>query len=369
MKVTVLTHAPLPSHPTNTEQTIWTFLELARLGHQVEVICRGERGRVLFAEVGDYYRIADWPETIAFTPTGDVPAGWADLRNVRQARRAGAGLLHTRDIFALTLALLAGRRCVFESHRVDINQDPRFALWRRWCYRRRNLLGIVTHSELSRRSFIEAGAPAERVMTIYNGYVPAHFEPRLSKEAARARLGLDPQAALVVYTGHVDPSKGVDMLAQIARQIPEATFLLVGALPDEETDLGPPNMRLLPRVPQDAIAPYLFAADCLIIPPASAPLRTHGRTVLPIKTFAYLAAGRPIVAGDLPDVREVLRTEENALLVRPDDPAEAAVAVRRVLTEPETAGRLSAQAREDARSFTWQARAQKLAGFYSTHAA
>ncbi len=369
MKVTVLTHMALPSHLTNTEQTVWTFMELARLGHHVEVICPGERARDLRAEVGDYYGIASLPETITFTPTGDARAGWADLRNVRQARRAEAGLVHTRDIFALTLALVTGMRCVFESYRVDFNRDPRFALWRGWCYRRRNLLGIVTHSELSRRSFIEAGAPADRVMTIYNGYVPAHFEPRLSKEAARARLGLDPQAALVVYTGHVNPSKGVEVLAQIARKIPEATFLLVGALPGEKTDLGPPNVRLLPRVPQDAVPAYLFAADCLIIPPASAPLRRHGRTVLPMKTFAYLAAGRPIVAGDLPDLREVLRSEENALLVKPDDPAEAAAVVRQVLTESETAGRLSEQAREDARFYTWQARAQKLAGFYSTHAA
>ena len=47
-----------------------------------------------------------------------------------------------------------------------------------------------------------------------------------------------------------------------------------------------------------------------------------------MKTFSYLAAGRPIVAPDLPDLREVLRHNENALLVPPDDVDAAAAAIR-----------------------------------------
>ncbi len=383
MRVTTLAHAAIPSHFTNTEQTIWTFTELARLGVKVEVICRGDRARArrLRAEVSDFYGIPSMPETIDFTPTGlggigGAPTeGLADLRNVLHARRVGAGLVHTRDLFALTLALAAGLRCVFEAYRVDFNRDWRFALWRSWCYGRRNLRGIVTHSDLSRRSFIEAGATASRVATIYNGYASTHFEKLLSREEARIQLGLDPKAALVVYTGHVDPSKGMEMLVRVALKTPQASFLLVGSLPGSETEanvmriienLGARNVRLLPRVPQAIIPTYLFAADCLVIPPTAAPLQLHGRTVLPMKTFSYLAAGRPIIAGDLPDLREILHSGKNALLVPPDESEAAAAAVQLVLSDPEMAGRLGHQAQEDARAYTWQARARKLAEFFAT---
>ena len=54
----------------------------------------------------------------------------------------------------------------------------------------------------------------------------------------------------------------------------------------------------------------------------------------PLKLFDYMAAGVPIVASDLPALREVLRHEENALLARPGDPEAFALAVRRVLADP-----------------------------------
>ena len=83
----------------------------------------------------------------------------------------------------------------------------------------------------------------------------------------------------------------------------------------------------------------------------------------PLKLFDYMAAGVPIVASDLPALREVLRHEENALLARPDDPDAFAAAVRRMLADPVLAGRLGRQARADVRRYSWEARAEALLGF------
>ena len=57
-----------------------------------------------------------------------------------------------------------------------------------------------------------------------------------------------------------------------------------------------------------------------------------------------MAAGVPIVASDLPALREVLRHEENALLARPGDSEPVAAAVRRLLTDRELATRLGRRA-------------------------
>ena len=59
----------------------------------------------------------------------------------------------------------------------------------------------------------------------------------------------------------------------------------------------------------------LARANVLVLPnPASA---ISSRFTSPLKLFEYMAAGRPIVASDLPALREVLSPDENAVLVTP----------------------------------------------------
>jgi glycosyltransferase involved in cell wall biosynthesis len=119
---------------------------------------------------------------------------------------------------------------------------------------------------------------------------------------------------------------------------------------------------MVPRVPPAEVARFLFAADVLVFPPTAAALRA-GRTVLPMKTFQYLAAGRAILAPDLPDLREVLRHDANAVLVPPDVPGAAADALRGLLGDVPRRERLAAAALADAARYTWDARAAKIAAF------
>ena len=381
MRLASLCHHALPSHHTNTQQLVWTTTELARLGHQVEVVCckSDAVGAAWRGRIADYYGLETLPDSIDFVPVcsdrlphGILPEARADLRNVMFARRNRRELVLTRDPFALTLALAVGLRCVFETYRLDINEDARFGPWRALNYHRKNLLGIVAHSDLCRRSFIEAGISEARVMTNYNGYAAAHFTPALTREAARAQLGLETMDRIATYTGRVDASKGTDFLVRIAQQLPDVIFLLVGANPGSEQErsvlrliekAGASNVRLRPRVPPPEVAAYLFASDCLVIPPTAAPLVRHGHTVLPMKTFSYLAAGRPIVAPDLPDLREVLHHDENALLVPPDNVEAAAAAIRLAVSNRSIGEKLGYAARQNAAYFTWQARAERLSAF------
>jgi glycosyltransferase involved in cell wall biosynthesis len=299
-------------------------------------------------------------------------AGLTDALNVFRARKEKRTIVLTRDAFALALALAADLPCVFETYKVRINKDARFASWRSFCYSRKNLLGVVTHSELCRRSFIKAGLAKECVETIYNGFSPAHFAPELSREIARAQLNLNGAKHIATYAGNLDLSKGVEILLRMAVRLPEVKFLLLGAVPGSQDEkrvlrrvqeIGATNVCLLARVQQSQVPVYLFASDCLIIPPSAAPLRRHRNTVLPMKTFSYLAAGRPIVAPNLVDLREMLRPNQNALLVPPDDIDAATAAVRRVVYDNALAEQLGIEARHDAAQYTWTKRAERLSRF------
>jgi glycosyltransferase involved in cell wall biosynthesis len=112
-----------------------------------------------------------------------------------------------------------------------------------------------------------------------------------------------------------------------------------------------------------ALAPYLYAADVLLIPPTSAPLQQHGNAVMPIKTYTYLAAGRVIVGPRQDDVREVLHDGENCLLVEPDQLDAAVAMVRAAFTDATRMAQIGAQAERDSALYTWEARARLIHDF------
>jgi glycosyltransferase involved in cell wall biosynthesis len=101
-----------------------------------------------------------------------------------------------------------------------------------------------------------------------------------------------------------------------------------------------------------------------------APLGYNDRNVVqgccPIKLLEYLACRRPVVAANLPVVRELVRHEVEALLFAPDDPDDLAQSLQRLLDDPALAQRLAANGhRRVQREFTWDVARKALLGVYA----
>ena len=173
---------------------------------------------------------------------------------------------------------------------------------------------------------------------------------------------------VVAYAGHLYAWKGVDVFLDALRQVPDVRGLIVGGH-DKEPDLArlrdrAAQLGLTDRVtftglvPPSAVAAYLRAARVLVLPNPASAIST--RYTSPLKLFEYMAAGKPIVASDLPSIREVLRDEENALLVTPGDPTALAAGVRRLLDDATLSDRLSLTAATDVRAYSWDRRGERL---------
>ena len=78
--------------------------------------------------------------------------------------------------------------------------------------------------------------------------------------------------------------------------------------------------------------------------------------------FEYMASGTPIVASDLPSIREILN-EDNALLVEPDNPRALAGVIKKVFQNRESVEKISEQAYQNVQDYTWQKRAERILDF------
>jgi glycosyltransferase involved in cell wall biosynthesis len=85
---------------------------------------------------------------------------------------------------------------------------------------------------------------------------------------------------------------------------------------------------------------------------------------LPSVLIEAMAVGLPVIASRVGGIPALVDHDVNGLLVPPGDPAALAAAISRILTEPVTAARLAAAARQTARRYTWPALACQVAEVY-----
>jgi len=378
-------HDTFPSADTNTQQIFWTVIEVARLGARVELLIPSvapDASANPRAVIGAYYGAStdSIPADLQFVPGGDRPArtwiakGLFDWHVPQRVTRGRHDLIWTRDLVAAAACARAGLPVVFETYRPDIATRRRFAPWRSICFSSPHVRGFILHSQVAAAAFIDAGAAPDRCVVAHNGFAPSLMTPALDRGEARRLLGIPADRPLVVYAGHSGPEKGLDALIRMAAAAPQLSFLILGLNPDsgeadaiarEARAAGATNLLLRTRVRVSEVAPYLYAADCLIIPPSDEPLRRFRGTVMPMKLFMYLAAGRPILAPRLPDIEEMLRDGVTARLVPAGETMPAVAALVQLLEDRALQSRLSRNALDAAAQYTWDARARRLMDFFT----
>ena len=214
----------------------------------------------------------------------------------------------------------------------------------RWLLRRAD--SVVSSSGLAAR--VRALAPSANLREWhYAGALPP--APPEEVAALRAELGIPPGRPVVLYCGTFEPYQGLpELLAAIPRvkaEVPEVTFVLVGANESGGTSVQRAHadlvrdgsLRVVKRQPRERIPAFLALADVLVSS------RAYGDN-LPLKIFDYLAAGKPIVATDIPAHRAVL-SEERAVLTGLWSP-DIARGIVRLLRDRELGERLARAGRE-----------------------
>ena len=117
-------------------------------------------------------------------------------------------------------------------------------------------------------------------------------------------------------------------------------------------DIPVQDLYFVDHVASSEVPTWIAAGDIGVIPLPSKPDR-FARFTSPLKAFEFQAAGVPLVASDLPSVREVLTHGENAWLVDPDDPGALAAGLARLLADEDLRKSLGARGKLAVAEHTW----------------
>jgi glycosyltransferase involved in cell wall biosynthesis len=214
------------------------------------------------------------------------------------------------------------------------------------------------------RDLRRLGWDVARSAVVPDAFDAAIYYPR-DRDEARRQLGLPLDELLVVYAGMSFAHRGLDRLvaAFADADLPAARLLLIGGRPQEiaalEAEIGMHGLagraRLTGPYPQATVAEYLAAADILVIPDTITDV-----TASPLKLFEYMAMGRPIIAVDLPALREVV-DERAARFVRRGATDDLSGALRELAEDQPRRVEMGEAALEQSAPWTYAARAQRIA--------
>lgn len=151
----------------------------------------------------------------------------------------------------------------------------------------------------------ELHIPKSRIEVFYNTVDMASYRPtKGAKVAARKKLGIPQGASVVLGNGQVQPRKRLDVFVQMAKDLPDVTFLWVGGIPFKQLGADyakmnqlmqnlPSNMTITGVIPHDDVLTYLHAADVFCLP---AEQENH-----PMCVLEAAGAELPIVLRDMPE--------------------------------------------------------------------
>ena len=290
------------------------------------------------------------------TPLADLVSLW---RLYRVMRRERFTIVHTHTPKAGLLGQLAARLAGvpiivntvhgFYFHEHMSARARRFYITMEkvaaWC----SHLILSQNAEDIQTALKEGICKEDKIKFLGNGIDLTQFDPSVERGEIP---GLPSDAPVVGFVGRLAARrKGfLDFLAaakQIATQLPQVRFLIIG-----DADAGKPD-----AVEPSAAADYGIADRCIFLghrPNAELPPLYKRMNVLvlpslfegvPRVVMEAAAMGVPCVVTDVKGNREAVAHDRNGLLVPFGDRPALASAILRILTEPATAQRMSAEAR------------------------
>ena len=229
-----------------------------------------------------------------------------------------------------------------------------------------NIDWIICNSQGTGKAHIENGF--SNIVVARNGVDISKFDVDVDLKQMKKEFKLSEDKKIVMYIGHLYKWKGVETIFDAAQKMKDngnIQFVLIGGTKKDilkykkfVSEGGLTNVTILGYRKKELMPKFLKCADALLLP--NAPVSTESlEFTSPIKMFEYMASKRPIIASDLPSIKEVLN-EENAVLFEAGNCDDLADKIDGLLRDVERQKRVAGKAFKDVLEFTWDKRAKKI---------
>ncbi len=185
----------------------------------------------------------------------------------------------------------------------------------------RDLVDVfLTPSEFLRNVFLENGFPSEKIVHIpYQIAIPHRTRSRVLSD-------------YFLFLGKLDRIKGIYVLAEAAKNLPEIEFRLAGKADDKEAQdflsTLPPNMHYLGMKTGVELATLLGDSRALILPS----IWYENQPLVILEAFA---AGKPVIVSNLGGMKELAKPEERGLLFEAGNARQLAASIKFLYENPD----------------------------------
>ena len=291
-----------------------------------------------------------------------------------------ADVYHAHDLDALWPAARAARRrdvpLIYDSHELFARQSSlvnRATVRRFWEWWEQRLLRrvdrVMTVSDTIARDLQQRYGLRETPIVIRN--LPPWREPVHDLRLRRA-LGLeDDLEPLALYQGGFLTDNGLAEVIEAMRGVDSGRLVLLGGGPTESSLKAQvassgleDRVRFLPRVPFPELHEWTCGADigvCVIKPTGESFAWS-----LPNKLFEYFIAGLPVLAGDTPQIRQVITGTGAGLVADASDSAAIAEALKSLFDSASLRQQLASASRKAAGHYCWEKEAPRLLSLYES---
>ncbi len=268
-------------------------------------------------------------------------------------------IIYSRETLSSVLFGLIGKRAFFESH---------VGGWR-YFYRYffNKLTGVICITNNLKEFYIDKRLSKEKIVVAPDSVNIDLFTNLIGKEAVRRKYNISHDAKVVMYVGSflLYSWKGVDLFIEASKKCPEYVFVAIGGDKDDieclSKGMTQKNVILLEKVSNAEVPALLKSADVLVLPNKKGNIISEKFTS-PMKLFEYMASGIPIVASDLPSIREVL-DRSNSLMFDANNVDNMCEQIKKLVDNNDLAQRLSEKAYHDVKKFSWNQRAAIILNF------
>ncbi|MFC1962419.1 glycosyltransferase family 4 protein [Chloroflexota bacterium] len=228
---------------------------------------------------------------------------------------------------------------------------------------------IISPSEYYVNESRFLGKYQDKLVVIPNGVEAQDFEVPYSAKECREIVGLPPDRNIILFVGDLVPYKGPDVLLKamprVIKSVPKSELVFVGRgelrkdLEDLSVRLGIENcVRFTGFIGGESKALYYKSADVFVLP------STMTKEVSPLVLLEAALSGLPLVVSDLQTFKSTVVDGFNGLVTKRGDESALANAILRLLENQDLRNRMSRNAKEKAKDYSWDKIAEKTERVY-----